>query len=111
MPARDRGRLAVIPSTRDLEMGGRVVDSADMEGLHGAGRLTRPVAAYLATEVKGLEFDSVIVVDPTAIEDECGWRQLYVVLTRPTTHLGMIIAGDLGDVGQQWLDTGTVTSM
>lgn len=90
----DRGRLAVISSTRDAGLVAEVVRArtGDVSGV-GAARLTRPLASYLATEVKGLEFDSVIVVDPAAIEEECGWRQLYVVLTRPTRHLGVITGG------------------
>ena len=38
---------------------------------------------------KGLEFDGVVVVEPTEIttESESGWRTLYVVLTRATQRL------------------------
>ena len=96
----DRGRLAVISSARHADLVAEVVQArvGDAPGT-GAARLTRPVASYLAAEVKGLEFDSVVVVDPAAIEEECGWRQLYVVLTRPTRHLGTVTVGDDGAVG------------
>ena len=40
-------------------------------------------------ETKGLEFDGIVVVDPTEIEDESstGRATLYVVLTRATQRL------------------------
>ncbi|MGY1753754.1 HelD family protein [Blastococcus sp. SYSU D01042] len=46
---------------------------------------------------KGLEFDSVLVVDPAAIvaEGVRGWNDLYVVLTRATQRLGVLHAGEL----------------
>jgi DNA helicase IV len=42
-----------------------------------------------APEVRGLEFDSVFVIDPAAIETarEGGARDLYVAITRATKHL------------------------
>ncbi|MFM7046068.1 MAG: HelD family protein, partial [Ilumatobacteraceae bacterium] len=105
----DRGRLAVISSSRDRDLVTRVV-SPETSGsdAHGAARLTQSVAAYLASEVKGLEFDAVVVVDPEAIVTELGWRQLYVVLTRPTRHLGMLVAGEPADFEQRWIDEGAV---
>jgi hypothetical protein len=41
---------------------------------------------------KGLEFDSVLVVDPVGIVDEGvrGHNDLYVVLTRATQRLGVV---------------------
>lgn len=46
---------------------------------------------------KGLEFDSVLVVDPAAIvaEGVRGWNDLYVVLTRATQRLGVLHPGTL----------------
>ncbi len=45
---------------------------------------------------KGLEFDGVVVVEPTEItaESESGWRTLYVVLTRATQRLVTISTDD-----------------
>ncbi|MGB3437850.1 MAG: helicase [Actinophytocola sp.] len=41
--------------------------------------------------IKGLEFDGVIVVDPTAImSGPAGAAELYVALTRPTRRLGVV---------------------
>src|SRR3954451_7499721 len=46
---------------------------------------------------KGLEFDSVLVVDPRGILDEGvrGHNDLYVALTRATQRLGVVHPGDL----------------
>jgi DNA helicase IV len=46
---------------------------------------------------KGLEFDSVLVVDPVGIVEEGvrGHNDLYVVLTRATQRLGVVHPGDL----------------
>jgi DNA helicase IV len=51
----------------------------------------------LAPELaKGLEFDSVVVVDPGGIEQASprGRADLYVALTRTTRRLGLVITGD-----------------
>jgi DNA helicase IV len=44
---------------------------------------------------KGLEFDAVVVVEPTEItgESDSGWRTLYVALTRATQRLITVGAG------------------
>ena len=48
-------------------------------------------------EAKGLEFDSVVVVEPAQLvaESPHGLRALYVALTRPTTNLSVIYADAL----------------
>ncbi len=53
------------------------------------------VSAIPATTAKGLEYDRVIVVEPTTIADDepdqrTGLRRLYVVLTRAVTALTVI---------------------
>ncbi|MFZ9628492.1 MAG: AAA family ATPase, partial [Ilumatobacteraceae bacterium] len=108
----DRGRLAVISSTQDAATTARVIGALEgHDPVAGARRLLQPVASYLANEVKGLEFDAVVVVDPSAIADEFGWRQLYVVLTRPTTQLGIITVGDHAPFEHAWFETGTVRAL
>lgn len=104
----EQGRLAVISASSHRAMVAEAL--ADLGYEHGDGpkRLIRPVAAYDAGEVKGLEFDSVLVVDPDAIEAELGSRQLYVVLTRPTKHLGMVTTHDPQTWPSRWLAEGTV---
>lgn len=52
--------------------------------------LESPVGIFTADEIKGLEFDHVIVVDPMKAcgSDGPGLRLLYVVLTRATRRAG-----------------------
>jgi DNA helicase IV len=52
------------------------------------------------TDAKGLEFDSVLVVDPAGIlaESPRGASDLYVALTRATQRLGVVHAGELPEV-------------
>ncbi|WP_232319990.1 HelD family protein [Herbidospora daliensis] len=54
------------------------------EALEGSG-----VTVVAAPDARGLEFDTVLVVDPAAIESyrESGPRDLYVALTRATRRL------------------------
>lgn len=105
----ERGRLAVICANRHAGRVERALAGVDgFEPSRRGERLVQPVSAYLADEVKGLEFDSVVVVDPKAIQAECGWRQLYVVLTRPTRHLCMVLAGEPSTFEAQWLADGAV---
>ncbi|MGW2558054.1 HelD family protein [Streptomyces sp. NPDC001514] len=77
------GRLAVI-APRELHgelaaLGGGPVD------------LTRPVVLLDPRQAKGLEFDSVIVVEPARFGDS----DLYVALTRATQRLGLVHIGEL----------------
>jgi hypothetical protein len=53
-----------------------------------------------ADEVKGLEFDCVVVVEPAQIvaEAEHGLRSLFVALTRCTSRLAIVHAKPLPDV-------------
>jgi hypothetical protein len=51
----------------------------------------------LPADAKGLEFDSVLLVDPQALLDEGvrGHSDLYVALTRPTQRLSVLYPGEL----------------
>src|SRR5690606_13432649 len=51
-----------------------------------------PVVLLTPDEAKGLEFDGVLVVEPSAIVEECehGVRSLYVALTRCTSRLVLV---------------------
>jgi DNA helicase IV len=58
----------------------------------GAVGLVRPIAVLTPQESKGLEFDSVVVVEPQRIIDEAprGAGALYVAMTRPTQRLHLV---------------------
>ncbi len=56
--------------------------------------MSRPITIVPAPAAKGLEFDAVVVVEPSAIagEDRRGLRLLYVAMTRPIQHLSVVHA-------------------
>jgi hypothetical protein len=66
-------------------------------GAGGSAELTERVVVLTPTGTKGLEFDSVLVVDPAAIvaEGVRGQHDLYVALTRATQRLGVVHPGVL----------------
>ena len=78
----------------------------DTEGHHGK-ELRRHVVVLTVPEVKGLEFDSVIVADPGGIiaESERGLSDLYVALTRSTQRLTVVHTGELPVVLRRLQDT------
>jgi DNA helicase IV len=98
---------------RALKAGGTlaviVVDAA-IEAIHdtliaefgsdvglGAAGLMRDIALLTPQDAKGLEFDAVIVVDPSAIvaASERGAGALYVAMTRATQRLYLVADGPL----------------
>ncbi|MBT2382978.1 ATP-binding domain-containing protein [Streptomyces sp. ISL-11] len=82
------GRLAVIaPRERHAALTAVLPDAS----AGAAPDLTRPVVLLDPRQAKGLEFDTVIVVEPA----EFGVSDLYVALTRATQRLGVVHAGVL----------------
>jgi hypothetical protein len=90
------GRVAVIAPeslrgvlTEALERAGTAVaDPRDMR----RGGLSEPLVLLGADSANGLEFDSVVVVEPAVIAGETarGLRTLYVAMTRPTQRLTVV---------------------
>jgi DNA helicase IV len=58
----------------------------------GSGALDKPVSLLALGDAKGLEFDSVVVVEPSRIvaQPPEGLRALYVALTRCTRRLAIV---------------------
>ena len=100
------GRVAVlVPDAIAAEVAGALeaagLDAVDPRDPDGPG-LAAPLVVLPAPESHGLEFDSVVVVEPAAIvagdaEDDApggattaGYRALYVALTRPTRRLAIV---------------------
>ncbi|WP_286739454.1 HelD family protein [Kocuria sp. UBA1838] len=85
------GRLAAV---------GKALDEA-FPGLVAAGMrsLDRRIMVLTPWDAKGLEFDSVVVVEPTEIADDPagGPGNLYVAMTRPTQRLYLVAAHGLPD--------------
>ncbi|WP_381555098.1 HelD family protein [Streptomyces eurythermus] len=84
----EEGRLAVI-APRGLH---RAL-AARLDGVTAGAEpdLTRTVVLLDPRQAKGLEFDSVLVVEPAAY----GTSDLYVALTRATQRLGVLHTGSL----------------
>ncbi|MFJ7182050.1 HelD family protein [Streptomyces massasporeus] len=82
------GRLAVI-APRDLHRS----LAARLDGVTAGAEpdLTRTVVLLDPRQAKGLEFDSVLVVEP----GRYGTSDLYVALTRATQRLGVLHSGEL----------------
>ncbi|WP_282702492.1 UvrD-helicase domain-containing protein [Streptomyces sp. CC219B] len=82
------GRLAVI-APRELHR--RLAARLDGVTAGGVPDLTRSVVLLDPRQAKGLEFDSVLVVEP----GRYGTADLYVALTRATQRLGVLHTGRL----------------
>ncbi|HUZ10208.1 MAG TPA: UvrD-helicase domain-containing protein [Acidimicrobiales bacterium] len=102
------GRTAVLASTSLLPglvraLHDRGLAAVDPRDVRGAG-LAAPLVVLPADEVNGLEFDSVVVVEPALVAAEDltdrgevpptattrGLRVLYVAMTRPTRRLVLV---------------------
>jgi DNA helicase IV len=65
-------------------------------GTGARGGLARTVTLLDPPEAKGLEFDAVVVVEPSAIHtDDRGGRLLYIALTRAVQALAIVHAAPL----------------
>ncbi len=85
------GRVAVLsPAVLHAELARAVTGTAPPD-------LEDPVVVLTVRQAKGLEFDSVLVVEPAAIlaESPRGGNDLYVALTRATQRLGVLHAEPL----------------
>ena len=85
------GRVAVIAPPA------RIAETAATLDLTPGPDLGAPVAVLTPEQAKGLEFDSVVIVDPAGMEQASprGRADLYVALTRTTRRLGLISPGEL----------------
>jgi len=86
----EEGTLAIIaPPSRVDALAAALPESSD--------DLTSGPVVLAPAGAKGLEFDSVLVVDPAAVvaEGVRGHNDLYVALTRATQRLGVVHPGDL----------------
>ena len=92
------GQLAVIVPADRLDELGKAVRVAVPDAAVGEhSDLERPVVVLTVAQAKGLEFDTVLIGDPTGIlaESPRGHNDLYVALTRATQRLGVVHSGEL----------------
>ncbi len=88
------GRTAVlVPAARVAALHERLLGTPG----DGAADLESPVVVLPITAAKGLEFDAVVVVEPTEVlaESSRGANDLYVALTRSTQRLAVVHSADL----------------
>jgi DNA helicase IV len=88
----------IVPPARLEALGGAL--SSPESGVvvaHEPAALDSPAVIMTVMQAKGLEFDSVIVVEPGEIVDASphGWRDLYVAVTRATARLGVVYSTPL----------------
>jgi DNA helicase IV len=95
------GRVAIVVPDALRGAIGEALRVALGDGVSGdaASALDRPVSVFGVADVKGLEFDSVVVVEPAAIvaASRRGANDLYVALTRTTHRLGLLHTRPLPD--------------
>jgi DNA helicase IV len=96
--ASEEGTTAVVaPAGRVAELAAALAARLDGVSSGPDADSSRGPVVLAPGEAKGLEFDSVLVVDPRRVLDEGvrGHNDLYVALTRPTQRLGVLSPGDL----------------
>lgn len=93
------GRLAVVTAHGADDAMRTALTAALPEGTVGSGTATldRPVSVLAVGDVKGLEFDTVVVLEPATIlgGSARGANDLYVALTRPTQRLRVLHSAPL----------------
>lgn len=97
-PRSGPGSVGVIAADAQISVLSKALSRNGIE--HGTlgvdhGDIEHQIDLVPATVAKGLEFDRVVVVEPTAIADaepdeRTGLRRLYVVLTRAVSGLHVI---------------------
>lgn len=92
------GTLAVVAVSTRVESLSQTLRRhfGDEVGVGAAG-LSRSIAVLTPADVKGLEFDAVVIAEPTEIvqEHRRGAAALYVAMTRPTQRLHIAATRDL----------------
>ncbi|MCP4436374.1 MAG: AAA family ATPase [Actinomycetia bacterium] len=101
LKAVETGNVAVVVPLSMAERIDEVLDTAGIE--HGRATrqgLARQVTIVTPSLVKGLELDSVIVVEPELIlhEEARGPQSLYVAVTRSTKRLSILHTGELPQI-------------
>jgi DNA helicase IV len=91
------GRLAVLLPASLAPALAPAVLAAVPAARSGPAALDADVGVFTVGEVKGLEFDAVLVVEPAAIlaDSPRGINDLYVAITRPTQRLHVLHARPL----------------
>jgi len=95
------GRVGVlVPAGREDELGRELTAAIPESAVGEQPDLLNHIVLMTVRQAKGLEFDSVIVVQPDEIlaESPRGLSDLYVAVTRATRRLGVLHSADLPKV-------------
>ncbi len=95
------GNVAVVvPDSLAEEVSAALDAASERHGRAGGDQLDAQVSVLAVRLVKGLELDSVLVVEPARIvaEEAQGLRSLYVALTRATRRLAVVHSEPLPEV-------------
>ncbi len=95
------GNVAVLAPAALVDDLNEAVGSGPLDGSGTDGPdLDDMVVVLTVSQAKGLEFDSVLIVDPAQIlaDSPHGLSELYVALTRATQRLGVLHSGPLPEV-------------
>ncbi len=95
------GNVAVLAPAGLVDELNEAVGSGPLDGSGADGPdLDDMVVVLTVSQAKGLEFDSVLIVDPAQIlaDSPRGLSELYVALTRATQRLGVLHSGPLPEV-------------
>jgi DNA helicase IV len=95
------GRVGVlVPAGLEDELGAQLVAAVPEAAVGEQPDLLNQIVLMTVRQAKGLEFDSVIVVEPGEIiaESPRGLSDLYVAVTRATRRLGVLHTADLPKV-------------
>jgi DNA helicase IV len=100
LAAQSQGTVAVIaPASLLPELAEALAAAGQPFEQAGEDVLDAPTSLLAIEDAKGLEFDSVVVVEPARIVREApapqGLRALYVAMTRATRHLRLVHAEPL----------------
>jgi len=82
----------IVPDSRVDELGAAVTAALPEVAVGEQPELVNRVVLLTVSQAKGLEFDTVLVVEPDRIvaESRRGRNDLYVALTRATQRLGVL---------------------
>jgi DNA helicase IV len=90
------GRTVVVAPVSHVPALHHALTEAGLDAGVGAAGLDAPIAVMTPAQVKGLEFDNVVVAEPAAVgAGSSGLADLYVALTRATSRLDLVRTGDL----------------
>ncbi|WP_305786909.1 HelD family protein [Symbioplanes lichenis] len=94
----DDGRVGVlVPAALEQSLGEALIAAVPGAAVGEQPDLLNHIVLMTVKQAKGLEFDSVLVVEPDAIiaESPRGLSDLYVAVTRATRRLGVLHTADL----------------